>query len=467
MPVPMRDVIVLVPGILGSVLRKHDKVVWGYSARSIGSALFTLGAGLRAGLALPDDDRSRDDLEDGITADALMPDLHLIPGFWKVDGYTKIVSALTSEFDVVQGQNFFTFPYDWRRDNRVAARKLATATEGWLRAWKQRSGHDDAPLILIAHSMGCLVSRYFLECMEGWKATRALINFGTPFRGSLNALDALANGASIGPFKLTEVVRELTAVYQLLPTYECYDTGDGIPIHLAEVKAIPGLDGPGAMARVAAALAFHKEIADAVTSNQKDPNYQKAGYVVYPVVGVAQDTKLSARVAGQRLELLTTHKGQALGGDGTVPRMSAIPPEATTAVGAMYAGTTHGSLQNADAVVQHLSGVLSGFNFDLGDFLKPKVNVALDVDDLYAAEQPIVIRARPGAEDVPLTATLRSGADDQELMDVEMKPAGDRWLTAEFPPQTEGAFRVVVSGTDRVQPAEDAFVVGAAMPQQG
>ena len=42
-------------------------------------------------------------------------------------------------------------------------------------------------------SMGGLVSRYFLEVLEGWRDARALLTFGTPYRGSLNALDALAS----------------------------------------------------------------------------------------------------------------------------------------------------------------------------------------------------------------------------------------------------------------------------------
>jgi pimeloyl-ACP methyl ester carboxylesterase len=38
-------------------------------------------------------------------------------------------------------------------------------------------------LILVGHSMGGLVARYFLECLEGWRDTRRLVTFGTPYRG--------------------------------------------------------------------------------------------------------------------------------------------------------------------------------------------------------------------------------------------------------------------------------------------
>ena len=167
------DLIVLLPGITGSVLKKNGDVVWGYSANSIGKALFSKGDALRAALALPHDDPIRDDLDDGVTADALMPDLHLLPGIWKIDGYTKVAETLLATFELTEGENFFRFPYDWRRDNRVAARKLARLTHGWLKNWRAKSGNDDAKLILIGHSMGGLVSRYFLECLGGGKTRRA------------------------------------------------------------------------------------------------------------------------------------------------------------------------------------------------------------------------------------------------------------------------------------------------------
>jgi len=213
----MPHVIVLLPGITGSVLTKNGDVVWGYSAPTAVKSLFTNGAYISKALALPHDDPTADDLGDGVVATGLMPDLHLLPGIWKIDGYTKVADGIQATFDVTEGKNFFRFPYDWRRDNRVAARKLARATHDWLNNWRESSNNPDAKLILVAHSMGGLVSRYFLECMEGWKVTRALITFGTPYRGSLNAVDGLANGLKKGPWDLSVLARQLTGLYQLLP----------------------------------------------------------------------------------------------------------------------------------------------------------------------------------------------------------------------------------------------------------
>ncbi len=449
------DLIVLLPGITGSVLKKNGDVVWGYSANSIGKALFSKGDALRAALALPHDDPIRDDLDDGVTADALMPDLHLLPGIWKIDGYTKVAETLLATFELTEGENFFRFPYDWRRDNRVAARKLARLTHGWLKNWRAKSGNDDAKLILIGHSMGDLVSRYFLECLGGWKDTKGLITFGTPFRGSLNALDGLANGYKKGPLDFSDVARQLTALYQLLPIYEVYDAGDGQLARVGEITGVPNVDAGMA----AAALAFHREIEAAATENRKSPQWESSGYWMHPVVGVAQETCLSARRVGQSIEMLRTYKGEWFDGDGTVPHVSAIPLELShSPTSAMYAATQHGSLQNADAVLEHICGLLSDLQIDLGAFKKPKSVVALEVADVYFANEAIVVRARPSHDGAVLSAALsRSGNSGLPVVQPLQKQSDD-WLEARFEPQIAGAYRVNVAGAD-VEPAEDSFAV--------
>src|SRR5215475_8010333 len=114
---PMRDVVVLLPGISGSVLRdSQGRDVWAPTAGAATRALITLGQSI-TDLELRDEHA-----DDGVTAPLIIPDLHLIPGLWKIDGYSKVSGYLQRQFSVAPGRNFFTFPYDWRRDNRVAAR---------------------------------------------------------------------------------------------------------------------------------------------------------------------------------------------------------------------------------------------------------------------------------------------------------------------------------------------------------
>ena len=175
----MGDVVVLLPGILGSVLARDKKDVWAVNGGAALRALLSLGKNIKR-LQLDDDPIDADDLGDGVTAPRLMPDVHLVPGLWKIDGYTKIETSLAAQYELEKGKNYFPFPYDWRRDNRVHAARLARDSKKWLADWREHSGNKDAKLILLGHSMGGLISRYYLEALDGWRDTARSSRSGRP-----------------------------------------------------------------------------------------------------------------------------------------------------------------------------------------------------------------------------------------------------------------------------------------------
>jgi len=458
----MPDVLVLLPGITGSVLKRRDgEVMWGFSAKAGLRALFSRGSAIVDALKLGDDsDPEREVLGDGITADALIPDLHLIPGLWKIDGYTKIRETIARYFEVKEGQNYIELPYDWRRDNRAAAWKLKRRAHEWLKTWRDSSGNTDAKLILIAHSMGGLVSRYFLECLEGWKDTRALVTYGTPYRGSLNAVNTLANGEKKGPFgalDLTPLTDSLTSIYQLMPIYESYDAGDGAGLRrVGETEGIPGINAR----RAAEALAFHREIEAKV--NENNERHGPKRYGIFPIVGTHQPTNQSARLAGGRVVVEQSRKGEDRSGDGTVPRDSATPIEYKDMP--MFAATRHGSLQNADATLTQLNGILTNLYFDIGDLRKGDANpgqahLSLEVEDLYWEGEPINLRARADREVSGLRATLVNADTGAEVASRVLAGDPDGWQQGELGAVPAGFYRVVVGGGDSVAPVADVFEV--------
>jgi pimeloyl-ACP methyl ester carboxylesterase len=452
----MRDVVVCLPGITGSVLRRNGRDVWNVSGGALLGAFATLGRNIQD-LKLEEDPPDVDDLGDGITAPEVIRDIHLIPGLWKIDGYTKMLRYIEDTFDVTKGRNLFEFPYDWRRDNRVAARQLQRRTRDWLDEWRRSSGASDAKLVLVGHSMGGLISRYFLECLDGWRETRALVTFGTPYRGSLDALGTLVNGKRIKFFDLTEVARSLTALYQLLPTYPCYDAGDGSLVRVDEVD-IPHLD----RARATAALEFHREIQEAVEEHLADAAYRDGRYELGRVVGTKQPTNQSAVADGQRIRLLRTIGGDDPGGDGTVPSPSATPIEHEGAGPPAYSAERHASLQNDDHNLLQLYGVLSGIEIDWGRFKDavPMNDVSLDVDDLYTPTEPIVVRARPDRE--PLHDLMVMAVDVESGVERARQPLVARdagWYEAALGPLPEGVYRVTVYGSTSVEPVSDLVTV--------
>lgn len=461
----MPDIIVLLPGISGSRLVKDGKVIWGFSASAVMRALISGGGAIEKALTLADDPLDADDLGDGVDADALIPDLHMIPGLWKIDGYSRIWETLKASFAVTEGENLFAFPYDWRRDNRVAARRLAKSCHGWLKAWRQKSGNADAKLIFVAHSMGGLVARHFIECQEGWKDTRALITFGTPYRGSLNALDTLSNGMKEGPFGMIDVsraARSFTAIYQLLPIYPTYDSGIGPLLRVGEALDIPNVDP----VRAAQALAFHHEITDAAEANAKLADYEASGFRTIPFVGVFQTTNQSARLRNGKVELVTSHAGKDRGGDGTVPRVSAEPIGHVAGSSSAFFATRHGSLQNADAALVNLRGLINSFYLDLGPFKGARetppdevVQVDLDVPDLATSAEDVHVTARPSNPDVTLQVSIAPAAGGAATS-LPMVPAQDGSFLAILPKLAAGDYSLSIdSETHKVERAADSLAV--------
>jgi hypothetical protein len=116
------NVVVVLPGIMGSVLRDaHGDDVWELSAGSILKGVFGRLRGLKA-LQLPEG-IGDDHPGDGVTAPALMPDMHVVPGIWTVTiGYNRLHKWFADTFDIVEfdpntperATNYLRFPYDWR-----------------------------------------------------------------------------------------------------------------------------------------------------------------------------------------------------------------------------------------------------------------------------------------------------------------------------------------------------------------
>jgi pimeloyl-ACP methyl ester carboxylesterase len=389
----------------------------------------------------------------------LQPDLHLIPGLWSIDGYSHIRSSIFATFDVVEGQNWFDFPYDWRRDNRVAARHLAERAPAWLKAWRQRSGNNDAKLVLVGHSMGGLVARHYLEVLGGWRDTRMLLTFGTPYRGSLNALDFLCNGfkKKIGPvgLDLTRLLRSLTSVYQLLPRYPVVDTGSGRLTRVADTAGLPGVDA----ARAGAALQFHLDIDDAIEKRPAN------AYAIHPVVGILQPTLQSARLHGGSVEMLQSYSGTDSAGDGTVPRVSATPLELSDQGREIYAPDQHGSLQNGTGPLTQLIGLLSAR--PTSTFRGGTSGFGLEMDEMFAADEPI---SAVVTSDDPSPAVTRSSVTLP--LDGSSSRGGGRWRRCPIgrwpplPPATMADCLGNRPDSDR-EPVHSLFIVAEADSEAG
>ncbi|MFD9210510.1 hypothetical protein ACFVZM_30025 [Streptomyces sioyaensis] len=460
---PFGDLLILLPGITGSVLKKDGADIWAPTPGAAFNALRTLGNSVTS-LALKDDDWHAPDLGDGIVADRLVPDLHTLPGLWKIDGYTTISEFLLGQFDLTEGRNYFPFPYDWRRDNRAAARRLAEESRTWLNAWRQGPGGDDAQLVLVGHSMGGLVARYFVEVLGGWENTRAVVTFGTPFYGSLNAVDFLVNGfrKHFGPFvqDLTTLLRSLTALHQLVPVYRCIYGSDDQAVTPANA-GLPGWE----TAWDDHVTVFQKEMEDAATQNRASAEWQKNPVTYHPIVGTDQPTRQSCRLAGQKLEALMDRGGQDETGDGTVPSISAYLSGTKDA--RTFAPQLHAQLQSQDSMLHHLKGLLETLHAPSAADLRGVVTTWFSYrgDDLYRPDEPVTVEL-----------AMNSRASASQLAQVEAKVTVhhrenhtdvlNRTATVTRQPQSlslgmlpTGTYDIQITSDAATAPVSDVFLV--------
>ena len=437
----MRDIVVVIPGITGSVLQKDGKDIWGLSGTVLGSALFNRNDWIEQLKLNGNDDPEADDLGDGITASRIIEIPHLIPGLAKSIGYTELSSLITKNFEVTEGDiynndkpaNFFKFYYDWRRDNRVTARLLKRLLDERLKQWRECTGNKNAKVIILAHSMGGLVSRYYVEVLEGWRDCKALFTFGTPHRGSVKAVNFLANGYKQLFLELTEVMRSLTSIYQLLPIYETLQIGNEY-YRIGETDNLPNID----KTRAADALKFHRKIEAAVKINIKDENYKK-DFTTIPIVGIKQPTFQSALLANGKLSVSEKlprklqSRPDLSDGDGTVPQVSAIPIELSNGLNNNFIAETHGSLQNQSQMLDNLFSCLNLNQFDLAGVRAPQSAISLSLDDLYLPSELIEIRGRVisfSPTHGKLKAKITSVSHSETALNLDFEEQEKEWVLA-------------------------------------
>jgi pimeloyl-ACP methyl ester carboxylesterase len=393
----MNDLLVLIPGILGSQLHKGKDLIWGFPE---GMRAFIKAKSMLPHLLLNNDDPTKPYLDDDVRATALVSMPQIVSGFFKADGYDLLRERLFEAFQLdpitpeILG-NFLEFPYDWRRDNRAAAHRLQDTVNEALARWRNVTGNENAKAIFICHSMGGLVARYYLEVLRGWPNARALITLATPYRGAVNALDFLVNGYSTAGVDLTDVLHSCTSVYQLLPIYEMVDINAKFH-RIAELSDLPNVS----QIRAQQARGFHQEIQVAVDARPKN------AYPIFYFSGVAQPTLQSAVLEGTSLKasrFTPEHFSTYLEtGDGTVPYVSSIPPELSNdARGAHVVPACHAMIQSSDKVWEQLEMILNRLqNPNISAILttnkakpaSPPPTIALQIDDVYTCD-PIVLRA--------------------------------------------------------------------------
>ncbi|HXB16017.1 MAG TPA: hypothetical protein VNV44_09780 [Solirubrobacteraceae bacterium] len=461
---PMDDLVVILPGITGSALSVKGKAVWDVSGSAVVNGVRALGRSVDK-LRLPDGfgntlpiGEQEGEPEDGVHATRLIGGLHFIPGVWSpVKGYEPLVRYFLDEFVAFRSGegrpgNLLEFPYDWRLSNVVSARRLLSAIGPELETWRRQDGKADAKLVLVCHSMGGLVARWFLEKLGGWEYTRWLITIGTPYQGSMMAVDALGNGLRKGPKwfgkNLTPLVRSFPSMYELLPAYKCWDTGNGSLARLVDARG-HGLDA----AMLAAGAKFHDELSAAVAARPE------RGYRTMAIKGVTQPTFLTAKAGAGRIELVRSYGGTDKGGDGTVPRPSAHPPEWASELDGEVIGYSqrHAALQETPAVLTQLFTRLTAAR--LGAFMGEE-DFGLDLPHSLQAGEDLRVEGFSKHSNLPVQLTVTGYETREGLAQSFMSPLGEGSYEATFGGLPPGAYEIEATGpVGTVTSVRDVFVI--------
>ena len=377
-PTPITDLVVVVPGIMGTTLRRGKQMVWAPSAGAAVGAVKTFGANVKA-LQLPKNIGDNNP-GDGVEPVAPMPDLHVLPGLWTpVKGYDKLLDRLSRlGYKISSGKpsappgNLIVFPYDWRLSNRYNGAQLKEFVEPRLDQWRSQGGpYAEGRLVFVCHSMGGLVARWYIEkCEGGAELTRKLITLGTPYRGSAKALDQLVNGVRKGlgrlSVDLTEFARSMPSLHQLIPEYACIDHGGSLSKTTETV--VPELDTE----MVKDAMCFHTQL------RKSEIERPESAAMTHPIVGINQPTSTTLRLEHGRAISLNNYGADDLSGDATVPLVGAIPDgTALDANTVRRVADKHGNLQRNAAALDELEGILTGRQIRVrgGPMVQPRVEV--------------------------------------------------------------------------------------------
>jgi hypothetical protein len=448
----LRHVVVILPGLGGSVLQTVDGApTWDLTPGHLGHALV---------------DPASLDIGRELVPATLVDTMTVFGPWWSVPGYDGLTHHLRTRFgrslrmvDVRPGAavppdvDVVRVPYDFRRS-------IADAAEEVGRAVTAAVGDSGRQVVVVAHSMGGLVARYWIGACDGWRHTRALITLGTPHRGAPRALDWLFNGAGMGLLrlpKITEVLRSWPGVYELLPQYPAV-LRDGTAVEVFEllaenVRRLGDRDAPTRVLRgVADAARVHRDVDEGW---RRIPPDRVLGFL--PFFGRGHATLGHAEVRGRRVRVAKRDaewRGNVgWRGDGTVPALAAIPREfSAEPERAQAIGDKHGAMGSTAAILDVLA-TLQGADLPVRGGTRPLMPwLGWDVEETVPAGAAVEVGAEvqpgeAGPSEVAGSAATLVVSGGAAPLPVPMAAAGPGWR-AVLPPMPAGAYQLDIEVKD-------------------
>ena len=205
--------VVFVPGLMGSELWAGSERLWP-----------------NVKLMFTDPDKMKLPDSGDLEPRGILNEVVIIPNLVKQDQYNRLGDFLVEGMGYERGVDLLEFAYDWRLDVRESAKRLAKTLAEW---------DMEPPIVLMAHSLGCLVSRYYVEKLGGKNLVDRLILMGGPHLGVPKAVFNLLQGVDLLPFglmgeRMRKILVTFPSLYQILPVTPCTFDQNGQPIDVME-----------------------------------------------------------------------------------------------------------------------------------------------------------------------------------------------------------------------------------------
>ena len=219
--------VILIHGVLGSRLRNKDtgEEVW---PGGMGTILFNNYEEIALSIDPETLSPAPSPLEAyAITSSAAGKDYYgaIIRTLANAGGY---IAGVPGKSVVDKKPRYYIYYYDWRQDNVLSARGLGDLIE----QVRSDYGMPALKVDIIAHSMGGLITRYFMrygyvDVLDdndfpvnnyGSSRVRKVVLLGTPNLGSVSAIQGFLQGYKVGLRSVpTEVLMTMPSAYQLFP----------------------------------------------------------------------------------------------------------------------------------------------------------------------------------------------------------------------------------------------------------
>lgn len=245
-----RNPVIVIPGVMGSnlVAMESAKSIWGdFRDRNDSDAMRLIGLPMKLGApldqlqSLSESDGALGEIKSRVAGMTVRLSFYGdVLGALGVGSYSSthgVWSKHNSDYHASESTSVaFEFSYDWRRSLDESAAELQQfITQATRFLQLQRGNSDRIKFDIVAHSMGGLVLRYFLQYggqripYDGslprlnWKGANdieTVVIVGTPNAGSLKVMDRLVSGLPKTPLTPAYgpiITGTMPSLYQLMP----------------------------------------------------------------------------------------------------------------------------------------------------------------------------------------------------------------------------------------------------------